>query len=139
VAVVWEVIDRFLEPRDSPRDWNAVLLGEAERARKASEARRAEAEAKRVTGTRPTLGLGAYAGTYLSAMSGEVEVTLEEGELRVAYGPDYVGTLEHWHYDTWRVVWRNRGLGTDLLTFRLGADGKVSSLTLSGADTFRRR
>ena len=61
-----------------------------------------------------------------------------EGTLRLAYGPNYVGTLAHWHYDTWRVTWQNRSLGTDLVSFRLAADGTVESLALSGTDRFPR-
>jgi CubicO group peptidase (beta-lactamase class C family) len=138
VAVVWEVIDRFLEPRAKPRDWNALLHAEAEREREASQRRQTEREKARVTGTSPSLPLEAYAGLYRSALSGDLEVDLEEGTLRLAYGPNYLGTLAHWHYDTWRVTWQNRSLGSDLVSFQLGSDGTVESLALSGTDRFRR-
>ena len=138
MAVVWEVIDRFLEPRESPRDWNAVLLAEAERARETARERRAEQEEARVTGTRPSRSVEAYAGRYRSPLSGEVDVSFDEGTLQLSYGPNYVGSLEHWHYDTWRVTWRNRSLGTDLVSFRLAPSGEVASLVLSGTDTFVR-
>ncbi len=138
VAVVWEVIDRFLEPRDAPRDWNAVLFAEAERQREVSRSRQAERAEARVRDTRPSHPAGAHAGVYRSQLSGEVRVADEGGELLLSYGPNYVGTLEHWHYDTWQVTWRNRSLGTDLVTFRLDVSGQVESLILSGTDSFRR-
>lgn len=138
VAVVWDVIDRYLPPREEPRDWNAVLLAEAERDRKAAEERRAEAEAERVAGTRPSLPREAYAGRYESPLGGRLEVTREGEGLQVSWGPNYVGELSHWHYDTWRVTWRNRSLGTDQFTFRVGASGRVEILLVPGVGGFRR-
>lgn len=138
LAVVWEVVDRFLEPRATPRDWNEILLAEAERERSETDARRARADSVRVPGTRPSRTPEAHAGTYSSVMSGEVEITLEDGALRLTYGPNFTGTLEHWHYDTWQVAWRNRSQGTGRVTFRLDASGEVAEVSLSGVDTFRR-
>jgi hypothetical protein len=36
--------------------------------------------------------------------------------------------MEHWHYDTFRVVWRDHRDGTNLVTFALDMDGKVDMM-----------
>lgn len=135
VAVVWDVIDRYLPPREEPKNWSDVLWAEAERAREVAARRTAERQERRVMGTSPTLPAEAYAGRYESEVSGVVEVAGTEDGLRLSYGPNYVGTLEHWHYDTWLIRWQNRGLGTDTVTFYMNAEGELDSLDFTGTGT----
>lgn len=91
-----------------PRDWSADFMARAQAARAREEAEAKKAEAARVTGTRPSLPLSAYAGTYGGAMYGDARVTEENGKLvvRLLPSPAYVGDLEHWHFDTFRIKWR---------------------------------
>jgi hypothetical protein len=45
-----------------------------------------------------------------------------------------VGDLEHWQHDTFLVRWRDRELRADaLVTFALGADGRVTQATMQAA------
>ena len=46
--------------------------------------------------------------------------------------------LEHWHYDTFRVVWKNRLLGKPLATFVVDGTPKVASMKLENIDEFVR-
>ena len=39
----------------------------------------------------------------------------------------FVGTLEHWHYDTFRATWDAAWRGTELVTFVLDADGQPAA------------
>ena len=139
VAVVWDVVDRYLPPREEEKNWSQILWGEAERAREASARSEAERAERRVQGTSPTLEPEAYAGRYESPVSGVLEVVAEDGKLEISYGPNYVGTLEHWHYDTWLIRWRNRGLGTDRVTFYMNPDGELDGLDFTGTGTRFRR
>ncbi len=36
--------------------------------------------------------------------------------------------MEHWNYDTFEMKYTKRWLGTQLVTFVIGTDGKVSGL-----------
>ena len=65
-------------------------------------------EEARVPDTKPSLPLSAYAGTYGGQMYGDARVTEENGRLvvRLLPSPNYVGDLEHWHFDTFRIKWR---------------------------------
>ena len=56
-----------------------------------------------------------------------------------AYGKYFDGELEHWHYDTFRAIWKERMLGKTFVTFALDADGRVKSADVEGMTTFNRR
>lgn len=119
------------------RDWSTDLLqlydGLDSRAREAE----AKVEAARVAGTSPSHALDAYAGSYADPLLGEAVVELRDGALQLRAG-EMSASLEHWHYDTFRARWDWEWMGTALLTFRTGADGKVTALEM-GSGSLRRR
>jgi hypothetical protein len=117
-------------------DWSAEYLALAER----SAARTAEGSTKaaRAEGTRPSVALAEYAGTYVDSLYGEVTVDLEDGRLVLRYSPDYVADLEHWHHDIFRGAWRSTGFGQTYVNFGLDTRGRVRSLELDGFALFRR-
>jgi hypothetical protein len=59
-------------------------------------------------------------------------VSLEDAALRIEVGPEIRGRMEHWHYDTFRIVWDYAYLGDMLGTFVLGPDGQLTGLELPG-------
>ncbi|HEY8166990.1 MAG TPA: serine hydrolase, partial [Gemmatimonadaceae bacterium] len=122
-SLMYRTFDRYLGAPD--RDWSRVAL--AERAAiDSNEARdEREKEAKHVKGTRPTLPLDRYAGVYEDSFYGRAKVTMERGHLVLELAPKQTGDLEHWHYDTFKVVWRDHRDGTNLVTFSLDVLGNV--------------
>ena len=118
-----------------PRDWSADYMArvKAGREREAAEAKRIE-EA-RVPNTKPSLPLSSYAGTYGGQMYGDARVTEEGGRLvvRLVPSPNYVGDLEHWHFDTFRLKWRDSVVypyPRGWVTFQLDPQGKVSEMKI---------
>ena len=101
-----------------------------------ADSARLRQEAQRVSGTRPTLALERYAGTYDDSLYGAVTVTYQNGKLELQRGARRA-TLEHWHYDTFRVRWENAWQGSSMLTFVIGPRGTPDRLEMSGA-TWRR-
>ena len=143
-ALVYAAFDRILDTapdaRPAPRrNWSQEFKTMYDSMSAAGEARRKEAEKRRVTGTHPTLSLDKYAGTYADSLYGDLTVRAANGALTLSKSPLLTGTLEHWNYDTFRVRWSSRYLGTDLVTFRLGTDGTVSSVDLDGQLYNRRK
>lgn len=130
-AIVQRVFDAYLGAPDSI-DWSTYFL---ERTRR-GEQRAAEAEAKlqreRAKGTRPSLPLARYAGRYRNPVYGDVVVAHEGGKLaiRMLESPTFVGTLEHWHYDTFRPAWQDPVLESHLVPFTLDATGTPVSFRL---------
>jgi CubicO group peptidase (beta-lactamase class C family) len=117
------------------RDWSAEYAARVKAAREREEAEAGKLEAARVAGTRPSLPLAAYAGAYGGQMYGDASVTEENGRLvvRLLPSPAYVGDLEHWHFDTFRIKWRESVVypyPRGWVTFQLDPHGKVSEMKI---------
>jgi CubicO group peptidase (beta-lactamase class C family) len=136
-ALKLRIIDAFMGGES--KDWSAVHL----KTMKSFEAQGKAAEKKqndeRAKDTKPSLALDKYAGTYQDEMYGDVKVEQDEsGKLLVRYGKAFMGDLEHWHYDTFQAVWRDRTLGKSLITFTLNAQGKVEAARIQNMADFKR-
>jgi hypothetical protein len=128
-ALMLEVFDLWGPTPTKARDWSTELRSLYGAARTQAIAAQKAAEATRVTGTKPSLALARYAGTYSDSLYGEATVTTSGDGLRLRIGT-LEGTLEHWQYDTFRVRWDNRWQGTSLVTFVLGTDGTPARIEM---------
>jgi hypothetical protein len=121
---------------DAPvRDYNAEALKRAETAKKAEAEAAQKLEAARVKDTKPSLALSNYAGTYSSQLYGDVTVRQENGKLvmRMLPSPNFVADLEHWHYDTFRIRWRESvayDFPPGFVTFTIDQTGKTDQLKI---------
>ena len=113
-------------------DWSAEFLSVSAEQEEEAAAERKRIEGARVPGTSPSLLLERYTGTYLDSAYGDGHVSLEDGILHLNIGPQIRGSMEHWHYDTFRIVWDYAYLGDMLATFTMNADGDVIGLELPG-------
>jgi CubicO group peptidase (beta-lactamase class C family) len=129
-ALMFEVFDRFIGgPR---RDWSTELRALYDGLEKEADAERHKAEAKRVAGTKPSLSLAAYAGTYTDPLYGDLVVTLAGDRLEAQYGSAFAGPLQHWHFDTFQAKWNAAWRGTSLVAFGLDEDGKPGTVEAMG-------
>jgi CubicO group peptidase (beta-lactamase class C family) len=135
-VLMYRVFDAYLGV--AKRDWSSearqkfkVLEDQAKIAEK-------RVEDEQVKGTSPSLSLDKYAGTYQNEMYGETKFVLKDGKLTSEFGPNFNGDLEHWHYDTFRVVWRDRMEGKGFVVFKLNAKGKPETVTIDGLGDFTR-
>jgi CubicO group peptidase (beta-lactamase class C family) len=132
-AVTYHILDAYLGA-EGETDWRThfrELGAEQEKQQKEQERKRDES---RVAGTSPSLTLDRYAGAYENEMYGKLLVSFEEEHLVVRRHTAWVGDLEHWHYDTFLVRWRDPVMQKTLLTFRLSPEGKVASLEVEIED-----
>jgi CubicO group peptidase (beta-lactamase class C family) len=127
-AVVNRILDAHLGVQGP--DWGELYRREHERAYARAQARRDSIHDNRIPGTTPTLPLAAYAGDYLDDLYADARVRVEGDGLVLGFwdDPDMVADLEHWHHDTFRVVWRNRAMREEWAWFTLGAEGAVDVL-----------
>jgi CubicO group peptidase (beta-lactamase class C family) len=135
-ALMYKIFDSYLG--GPQRDWSSELLKSIKAFEEQGKTAEKKAEAERVKGTTPSLPLERYAGTYQSEMYGETKVALENGKLVTRFGPNFNGDLEHWHYDTFRVTWRDRMQGKGFVNFRLNTQGKVDSMSIENLSEFTR-
>jgi hypothetical protein len=130
-ALMYRIIDAYL---GGPAfDWSGYYLQRVRAGESRDSAAEARRERERVPGTQPSLPLTAYAGLYRNAVYGDVRITPDSGRLtiRMLASPTFVGTLEHWHYDTFRPRWRDPVLESHLMPFAIDAAGTVRSFTLN--------
>ena len=59
-------------------------------------------------------------------------MTLQDGALHLEVGPELGGSLSHWSYDTFEIVFDRRWQGEGFVTFSLGADGTPARLDTMG-------
>jgi hypothetical protein len=135
-ALMYKVFDFYLNA--PARDWSSELLKVTKGAEDQAKAAAKKIEAERVTGTSPSLALEKYSGTFQNEMYGESKVGFENAKLVVRFGPNYTGDLEHWHFDTFRVTWRDPSQGKGFINFKLNSQGKADSLAIEGIADFTR-
>lgn len=135
-ALMYRVFDAY--SGGAGRDWSAALLAVRDRERREAKAKQDSVEQARIPGTTPSLPLARYAGTYADSMYGSATVAEEGGKLVLRVGPSFTGDLEHWHFDTFRVVWRDPYLGKSFITFALDPAGAVGRMEVEDWATFER-
>ena len=125
-AIAYHIVDHYLAA--PPVDWIDTYEKLAAR-QNATTAQVAESAAVvRNAGSRPSLPLAQYAGTYTDDWYGDIVIEQQPGRLTVRFTqtPALVGDLEHWQYDTFVAKWRDRELRADAyLTFALNPDGTI--------------
>ncbi len=131
-ALMYRVIDAYLGGPE--RDWSTEMRAVYAPLEEQQRARQREAESRRVTGTRPSLALDAYAGTFADPDSLHPRLTVRaEGErLTASMGAGATGALEHWHYDVFRVRWADLALGEDFLVYTIDAQGRAQWARMGG-------
>jgi CubicO group peptidase (beta-lactamase class C family) len=134
-ALMYRVFDMYTG--NPPRDWSKELLALYTRLERQADSARRQQEQRRVADTRPSLPLERYAGTYTNPTYGNALVTLRQGALHFAFGRGRVGTLTHWHYDTFQAQWEDVRMRASLVTFAPDGAGGVSSVRAFGI-TFTR-
>lgn len=137
-ALMYEVFDRFGGAAASPkRDWSAELLAMNNAQQAQAKAAQKQDLARRVMGTKPSLPMTQYVGTYRNTAYGDAIITMSGDSLHAHFGSAYDGDLSHWQYETFRARWVNRQNGEGTLVFKPDGTGRITSLQLLG-NTFTR-
>jgi CubicO group peptidase (beta-lactamase class C family) len=130
-AITLRVLDAFL---DAPKtDWLAAYAASVAKAKSKSDEDWQKHLAARDAGSRPSLPLAGYAGTYRDPWYGDVAIANEGGKLvmRFSRTRELVGDLEHWQHDSFIVRWRERWLNADaFVDFDLDHDARVRGVRM---------
>jgi CubicO group peptidase (beta-lactamase class C family) len=137
-AVMYHILDRFVGAATT--DWSQYYRRLLDSVLDVGRRAQAKLEVARVQNTRPSRPLDEYVGTYTDELYGEFHVRKGDGRLVAHYGPRLVADLEHWHFDTFRAVWRNKEVAKAFVTFHLGTDAKPEELLVDfeGSIIFKR-
>ncbi|HLN20076.1 MAG TPA: serine hydrolase [Bacteroidales bacterium] len=99
-------------------------------------AEKAESQARlesRISGTSPSHSPEAYTGTYNDKSYGDASIKLDGGNLILTFIPAakvFTGKLEHWHYDTFKVDFRDEFLTYGLVTFSFDETGRTTGFKI---------
>lgn len=129
-ALTYTILDHELGV--SGFDWLAAFAAAEADWRREDETGKHARLSTRAAHTRPSLPLERYTGSYADPLVDEVTITLEGDGLvlRFRHTPAFTADLSHWHYDTFRLHWRDPYIPDGLVTFPLDSQGQVSHLEL---------
>jgi CubicO group peptidase (beta-lactamase class C family) len=125
-AVSWRVLDAFMEAPAT--DWVAAYAESVKAGAGNADASWARHIAARAVGSKPSLSLAKYAGTYRDPWRGDVALAMEGERLVMKFSRTdrLTGELQHWQHDTFIVNWQDRSHNADaFVTFTLTPDGGI--------------
>lgn len=114
------------------RDWSAEMLTLYDGIAASGRAAEAAFVQGRVAGTKPSMALDRYVGSYADSLNGTVRVSMRGGALYAARGKGLVGRLEHWHFDSFLARWDDRRSPPSLVSFELDGAGQVAGVRVGG-------
>jgi CubicO group peptidase (beta-lactamase class C family) len=132
-AIALRVVDHYLG--FAPRDYVVEAQTEAAAETESSARQQRALMASRLTGTPSSLPFTGYSGNYRDQYDLTWVVSVDSNTLRIRYENGDLGSLEHWHHDTFRVRWSSPLRSDDaerplFVTFMVSAAGVAASLTL---------
>ncbi|MDA0714765.1 MAG: serine hydrolase [Bacteroidetes bacterium] len=129
-AMMYHILDLYLSP-ETAKDWGAFMLDLKKKQEEATLKDEADLQASQVKGTKPSLPMSEYSGRYYDPKYGDVVISIKDKKLVFSFTPTplFHGTLDHWHYDSFRLTWGEQHmLPKGMMTFVLDAEGKVDEL-----------
>jgi hypothetical protein len=127
--ILYSVLDSYFGA--PPRDRNIEFLKIKEGFDKLDKERKEKDVKDRVGGTKPSLEPARFAGSYRDEFYGTLKVEFADDKFTLRYG-QLTCDLEHWHYDTYRVIPQARHVEPFFITFRIGRDAKPESAKIEG-------
>ena len=132
-ALLWHVMDAG--DSAEKRDWNQDIFDLYESAREESRAEQDELRKSRMRGTKPSLSLDNYAGTFNNDSVGDFSIR-RDGRKLILESVNISFELAHWHLDMFEIE-REEWDFQAFVSFGIGADGVVDRLNVFGMDFTR--
>lgn len=130
-ALMFKAMDLWVL-NDDKNDWSKDFYKMYVQLHSDQQKEEKDFEAKRVTGTKPSLPLSSYAGTYTNEIFGKAEIVMQGDSLVLKFQSDVNVNLSHWHYDTFLGKFEREWYGESAVQFSLNSEGKVSRFDFLG-------
>jgi len=131
-SILYHVLDHYFGL--APTDWTTAFKSVRDGQEKDAAEKMKKAEGARAAGSKPSLPLDKYAGTYNDAWYGPITIrkTNESGlVITFDHTPNMIGDLQPWQYDTFKAHWRDRTIEDAFVTFALNPDGSIENARLA--------
>lgn len=127
-AIAYQVLDAYLGENET--DWHQRYWQSYQKSYERAMSEREKIHQAKIKNTQPSLDLDAYVGVYRSPAYGKVEVKKNGRDLVLHFWETegLEAKLEHWHYDTFRAIWKNPAQREEFMQFHLNKSGKVAAL-----------
>ena len=127
--LAYYIVNQYLKTDE--RDWSAEFL-ERSRASNGHQDQVTERKTARIAGTKPILKLEEVTGTYYDPMYGDISVSSDGEVLSIAFedAPKLDATLQHWHYDTYEINWKEEHAWFDFGTVSFITDNNLKVVGL---------
>lgn len=132
MIVKYLVMDQFIR-HPGKHDWVKLAMDFHKRGLEGEGKRLKKRLEKRVKDTRPSLDLEKYAGSYNDQWYGDASIEFKEGKLILTLLPTreiFTSPMEHWHYDTFRVDFKDEFLPFGLITFSFDSNGNITGFKI---------
>ena len=126
-----KILDEFLN--DSQKDWAKEFLELEKNRKEITEKQKSDRLAKRVKNTSPSLELAKYTGIYHDLMYGDARIEIVNKELNLTLLPAkdlFVSNMEHWHFDTFRIQFKDEFLPEGFVTFFFNSDAEITGFKI---------
>ena len=129
-AVSYHLIDHMLGASD--QDWKSLFHEAYTVQFEQTKSLRDEFDKTRLEGTVPSHSLNQFTGRYENDLYDSVVISHEDGKLMLTLFHDdqLKAELEHWHHNTFRIVWENRALREEFMQFHLDYEGNINELEI---------
>jgi len=124
MASTYYALDKFLGIET--QDWSAKHLERANRNIE-RDTRISDRKEKRVLNTSPTISRKNFVGGYGSDLSGKINITENNGQLRLEFAdaPLMSAKLSHWHHDVWEIHWDHPQAWFSFGTIKFNTDNNM--------------
>ena len=114
------------------RDWSSEQL-KRQNGGDQKDPRITDRISRQVKNTKPSLPVEKYTGTYFSNIYGNIKVSLKDNLLRLDFehSPELSASLEHWHYDVWKINWDKKQAWFSFGTVKFNM---TNNLNITGMD-----
>jgi CubicO group peptidase (beta-lactamase class C family) len=130
-ALRYSLLDILLSGKE--KDWITEYAGYKKQSEQRDENAEKERVAKRAINTHPSLPLAKYCGIFTDPTYGDAEVVLNGDSLRLTFLPakeTFTSMMGHWHYNTFKVKFKDAFLAYGLVTFNFNANGEVTDFKI---------
>lgn len=129
-ALSQQIIDLYFGNDDA--DWVKDYKERIDNYKKRDEENKAKVNSSRVENTKPSLELPKYEGKYNDNSYGEAEVIFnnEKLTLQLPAKDVFASEMEHWHFDTFKIKFKDDFLPEGFVTFSFNSKGEVTGFKI---------
>lgn len=129
-ALSQQIVDLYFGNDDA--DWVKDYKERIDNYKKRDEENKAKINSSRVENTKPSLELPKYEGKYNDNSYGEAEVIFNNEKLTLQLPAKDVFTseMEHWHFDTFKIKFKDDFLPEGFVTFSFNSKGEVTGFKI---------